>query len=142
MKTILESNEDRDAFSKIVLATDCSKRKYVAELKMYRKPRTLPQNRLFHVLMNCLVRDTEVGRGFTPEELKEYFISKYAPWYTKEINGKEIVFNKRTSQLDTKEMTVLIEGVYRDGIEIFEATYLPRPGDHLFEQFYSKYCDE
>jgi hypothetical protein len=142
MKTILKSNEDRDAFSNIVLATDCSKRKYVAEFKVYRKPRTLPQNRLFHVLMNCIVRDTEIGKGFTSEELKEYFIGRYSPWYTKEINGQEVVFKKRTSQLDSKEMTTLIDGVYRDGVEIFEAAYLPRPGDRMFEQFYSKYCNE
>lgn len=142
MKIIINSNEERDAFAKTVSEVDCTKRRYFAEFKVYRKPRTLPQNRLFHALLNCIVRDTEIGRGFTPEELKEYFIKKYSPSYVKEIAGQEIFFQKRTSRLDTKEMTVLIEGVYRDGVEIFEASYLPHPGDHLWEQFYARYGDE
>lgn len=142
MKIILTSNEERDSFVKAVSEVDCTKRKYLAELKVYRKPRTLPQNRLFHALLNCIVMDTEIGRGFTQEELKEYFINRYAPWYVKEINGQEVMFRKRSSKMDSKEMTILIEGVYRDGVEVFEASYLPHPGDHLWEQFYSKYCDE
>lgn len=141
MKTILNSNEERDAFAKAVSQIDCSKRKYVAELKVYRKPRTLPQNRLFHALLNCIVRETEIGGGFTLEELKEFFINRYAPWYVKDIGGQEIIFRKRSSKMDTKEMTVLIDGVYRDGVEIFEASYLPRPGDYLFDQFYSRYSE-
>ena len=139
MKTIINSNEERDAFLKSFSEIDCTKRKFIAEFKVYRKPRTLPQNRLFHALLNCIIIDTEIGQGFTQEELKEYFLRRFAPTYIKEINGVEVMFRKRSSKMDSKEMTVLIEGVYRDGIEVFEAAYLPHPGDQLWEQFFARY---
>jgi len=105
---------------------------------MYRKPRTLPQNRLFHALLNCLLKETETGRGHTFNELKEIFLKKYSPFHIAELGGDEFLIMKRSHELNSKEMTILIDGIYRDGAEIFGAT-LPRPDDHLFEQFYSKY---
>jgi hypothetical protein len=138
MKTILKSNQERDAFIKAISMIDCDARYYVAEFKIYRKPRTLPQNRLFHAILNCLIKETEAG-AYTFDELKEIFLIKYSPYHVKVLEGKEFVIKKRSHELNSKEMTVLIDGVYRDGVEIFGATYLPRPGEYLFDEFYAKY---
>jgi hypothetical protein len=132
------NEQDRSVFIQRINQVELKGRSFVAEFKMFRKPRTLKQNNLFHMLLTCITKESEVGRQYTVEELKEYFLGQYAPWYVKEMFGKEKIFYKRSHNLNTKEMTVVIDGVYKEAVVNFDV-YLPMPNEPKFDDFYAHY---
>ena len=109
------------------------------ELKEYKEKRSKDANAYFHVLVNQLarhfnIRDDEMkiemnlsygtvarfedGRikgCKVPEGTNMREIYEYSKWYKQDEEGNDCyIFYKRTHELDTKEMSQLINGVVQE----------------------------
>lgn len=124
-----------------------------AEIKQYRKPRSLDANAYFHVLVNKIA----VVLGSSDEEVKRDLVVKYGAIetdedgnpmgamlpvnadigkyypYTRcyksmEFSGKEYrcyLFYKRTRDMDSKEMSHLIDGTISEAKQLDIETMTP-----------------
>ncbi len=92
------------------------------EIKESRGPRTNDQNRYFHGVV-CKVYAVEFG--YTVEEAKQIFKQVFRDQFVYEKNGYEFV--KGTSDMDTKEMTTLID--YIRAWSSRQGCYIPSPDD-------------
>lgn len=108
--------------------------KYILAIKGYREQRTINQNSLFWLWMQCLSRET----GSEPMEFYRYFESKYLS-RPSSIDGELIVID-RIKYLDTRQMTELMEKVKAEVATEYGIT-LPLPEDLYFEQFVNAYKD-
>ena len=76
--------------------------------------RTLPQNRyLYGVVFKSLSDST----GYTKEAIHEFCIDEFAPLHFVEAFGKIMEKKKRTSEMDTKEMTEFIDSIRLFSVE-------------------------
>ena len=92
------------------------------ELKEKRGARTLQQNKYFHLI--CGWYGLELG--YTLEEIKELIKREIAAGvFAYEKSGK--TFHRGTSELDTKEMTIVIDIVRNHASE--NGVYLPAPNE-------------
>ena len=78
------------------------------ELKEKRPKRTNPQNRYFHLILGLLARET----GYTLTEMKTVLKRVICPEefaYKKELNGSTYLFERSTAELDSKQMTGVVD---------------------------------
>lgn len=135
MRMLITTEADRQEFIRMVQALDL-KHKFFAEVKIWRKKRSLPQNKLYWAWLRCIAKDGETG--YTEEELHEYFKKRFLNWREKEIFGDSISIVKSSTELNTKEFTD-----YLDKIHVLMAGIgirLPLPGDYDLDDFYAKYA--
>ena len=124
-----------------------------AEIKQYRKPRSLDANAYFHVLVNKIA----IAQGLSDEEVKRELVVKYGTierdedgdiigamlpisadidkfhpytrcYKTVEQNGKTYrcyLFYKHTSDMDSKEMSHLIDGTVYEAKQLGIETMTP-----------------
>ena len=124
-----------------------------AEIKVYRKPRSLDANAYFHLLVNKIA----AALGSSDEEVKQQLVVKYGAletdedgnaygamlpatadidrfypytrcYKTEERNGKTYrcyLFYKRTRDMDTKEMSHLIDGTISEAKALDIETMTP-----------------
>ena len=98
------------------------------ELKEVKKQRTFNQNSYLHVCLSIFCEHT----GYTINESKEIFAGLLPELLT---YGKgDYTFRKSTADLDTKEMTVLIDYV-RSFCMNELGVYCPDSKEYLIEQF-------
>jgi hypothetical protein len=78
------------------------------ELKFKSKARSMDQNNLYWALITILAQEIYGQHGWE-EEVHEAMLSLYAPRIKSKVHGTEIP--KRSKDMDSREMTQLIEGV-------------------------------
>ncbi len=116
MRYKLDNKQERENFLNRV--TELISGGKEVDLKLVRKKRTVKQNAYFHKILTLFA----IEFGLTVEEAKEYI--KRRPdfmTYTK----KGISFVKSTSDLNSKEMTDLIDSLRTHSSEL--GCYLPTP---------------
>lgn len=95
----------------------------IVVLKEKRYKRTIRQNKYLHLILTWYALEL----GYTLEEMKQEFKTRICPdlfRYTK----KDKVFYKGTSDLDTLQMTILIDKI-RDHASNVNGIYLPAPNE-------------
>jgi hypothetical protein len=105
------------------------KKAWTVTLKPYRKARTVSQNSLYWLWLECLSQET----GNDRLDLHDYFRRRYLPWSEKTVLGETIMLTTSTTKLDTKQFTDYLEAIRRDAVNL--GCYLPSPGDPAWEQF-------
>lgn len=135
MKILITSERDRQIFIKNLQSLDLVKRRFIAEVKVYRKIRSISQNRLYWMVLRCIRDET----GNDEETLHLYFKNKYLSWQTKEVFGEAVLIPASTTGLDTKQFTEYIDSICRDMAE--QGLFLPMPGEQGWDQFNTKYGD-
>jgi len=98
------------------------------ELKKIEKTRTLNQNNYLHCLLGLYSNNT----GYTPDELKMIFSEELPEMLMYEKGGH--MFRRSTADLDTKEMTILIDFIRQHSLENM-GIYLPDATEYLVEKF-------
>jgi hypothetical protein len=125
MKTLICKPEDSRVRDFLAFAK--AKDKFI-ELNIHRERRTNDQNRYLHVVFTIFGDEFGYSLDESKQLLKEMFLS-----YEKVgKSGKTSKFFRKTSSLDTLEMTVFIEAVRKVASE--NGCFIPSP-----EDYYSNY---
>lgn len=108
---------------------------WIMDVKRYRKRRTLSQNKLYWLWINCIAAET----GNRPDDIHDYLKEKFLPKRTIDIfgNAKDIPIS--TTQLNTKQFTNYLNAI--DADVSTEGIMLLYPDDLHWESFYEKYKD-
>ena len=108
---------------------------WIIDIKRYRKRRTLSQNKLYWLWINCIASET----GNRPENIHDYLKNKFLPKRKINIFGeiKEIPFS--TTELNTKQFTNYLNSI--DADVSTEGIQLLYPDDLHWDNFYDKYKD-
>ena len=104
---------------------------WVVEVKQYRKRRTIPQNSLYWVFLNCIAKET----GNDSNTLHDYFREKFLGWKEYEAFGETKRRLISTTDLDTKQFNYYLESIHADMAT--EGIRLLFPEDKYFEEFYN-----
>lgn len=131
---IMRNDEDREQFIIAVQAVDLVK-PYLGNCKVYRKKRTLAQNKLYHLWKAAVALET----GYTPGWLHDFWRDRYLPKEMRIVFGATKEYLMSTTDLNTEQFTH-----YLDCISLFaaeRAIILPDPKQKEFEAFYEKYKD-
>ncbi len=110
-------------------------KKFTVEIKRKREKRSIDQNRLYWLWLNCIMDET----GEHKDNLHEYFKQHYLGISEHMVFDKyQVIIARSTTGLDTKEMTD-----YLNRIQQFAGTelgiILPNPEDKHFEEFKTHY---
>lgn len=107
---------------------------YTADVKLRREKRTIDQNSLLWLWVNCISDET----GNEKNALHEYFKAEFLGFTEIVVFGKIQKHINSTTGLDTKQFTH-----YLEKIKIFAASelgiVLPEPSDRYWQEFYDKY---
>jgi hypothetical protein len=113
-------------------------------INIYRKQRTLSQNRLFWLWMTCIAVETGNDRNW----LHDYYCQKFLPTKEEQIKtskGVKIIYTQQgTSDLNTLNFKILLDKIKLDAEEEFTMDkehpfVLPNPDDIHFKEFYEHY---
>jgi hypothetical protein len=136
MRRILSSEADRARFIATVNTLEFGKKRFIAEVKVYRKQRSMSQNKLYFMWLHCISNET----GNDVDTLHEFFKKKFLPWKSVAVFDDEVLKATSTTVLDTKEFSE-----YIDKIKEFSAGWaieLPNPGDQGYEQLVIQYGNQ
>jgi len=124
---IIKTESDRQAAINRLISLNIEK-PWQLEIKLYKKNRSLAANRLYWLWITCIGDSI----GYERDELHAIMADKFLPDEIVEYGGKQIIKDKSTSRLNTKEFTV-----YLENIDKFAAAelgiVLPSPSDLYFE---------
>jgi len=132
MKAIIRNDADRDKFIAFIKQVKLEK-PYVASFVVHRKKRSLNQNRLLYLWLNCIKTET----GNSVDALYQYFCEKYLPWNAELVFGNEVLPKGGSSKLNTKEFTDFLDNINKEMSG--QGIYLPYPGDIGYDEFYLQY---
>jgi len=135
---LLKIRTERDKQTAVDYINKLPDKPYDVSIKLHKQTRTCPQNRLYWMWINAISKDT----GNEPDDLHDYFGSKYLPKIAVKMFGGDILDkNISTTQLNTAEFTA-----YLEKIQIFASAelgiILPNPDDKYFEQMADYYSDK
>lgn len=137
MKFKIYTEEDREAVKAYIDKLPSGKA-YTAEITKKQSKRSIDQNRLYWLWLNCIAKDGEMG--YTADELHLVFVQKFLGARHREMYGEQVLDTPSTRKLSAEQFTD-----YLNRIEVFANTeldiQLPRPEDRYFEQFYDTYKD-
>lgn len=110
---------------------------YNVTIVRHRERRTVDQNRLLWLWVNCISDET----GQDKDDLHEYFKQKFLGFDTKTLWGVQVFKSVSTASLDTLQFTQ-----YLERIRAFAAAELgielPDPQDQYWDQFEQQYKDK
>lgn len=110
---------------------------YNVTIVRHRERRTMDQNRLLWLWVNCISDET----GQDKDDLHEYFKQKFLGVDTKTLWGVQVCKPVSTASLDTLQFTQ-----YLERIRAFAAAELgielPDPQDQYWDQFEQQYKDK
>jgi len=113
------------------------KKIYTVEITERRIKRTISQNGLYWLWLQCISHET----GNDKDDLHEFFKQKYLADETTLVLGKYVVTRKSTTNLNTVQFKYLL-----DSVQIFASTELaitlPDPEDKRWEDFFDYYKDK
>jgi hypothetical protein len=136
MRMILSDEADRAKYISMVNALELGKRRFLAEVKVYRKKRSIKSNNLYWMWLTCIKDET----GNDVETLHAYFKRKYLPWKSVPVFDDEIIQATSTTALNTKEFFEYMEKIKQEMLA--QSIFLPEPGDQGYEPFYMKYGEQ
>jgi len=134
MKTILRVESDRYDFIKKVMALKLNK-PFSAEVKLYRKPRSLSQLKLYWVWLGAVEKETENDKNY----MHEYFKKKYLPKLKVDIFGEITLVLPSTKRLTTDVMKIYMDKVFLECAE--NGIELKTPDDYHFDKFVEHYSE-
>lgn len=132
MKFKIKDEITRQAVVKYLQAFDI-KRPLEVEIRAVPKIRSVPQNRLYWLYVNCIAEFT----GDTPKRMHQALGDEYLPKVEVELGNKTKQVTMSTTELTTIQMSAYIERLIIHGAEL--GLVMPDPADLLFEQFYDQY---
>ena len=106
---------------------------YLLSIKKEVKKRTIDQNALFWLWMECISQETGTDKNDIHDYYCMLFLRRTAP-----INGDERVIISGTSKLNTAQFTDFLNKVQADAASEF-GIKLPLPEDLYFEEFKNEY---
>lgn len=133
----IRTTEDIKAVCEYLNKLDVSQREYTVKVAKKAEKRTLSQNRLYYLWLNCISAET----GNEVEDLHEYFKMKFLGLYSRIIYGENITRPLTTTTLNTEEFTAYLDKVQR-WASVEQGIILPNPEDMYWEQFVEKYSKE
>jgi hypothetical protein len=98
------------------------------EIRKVQKQRTIRQNAYLHCCLAMFSNET----GYTIDESKELFSHQLPDILRYTKNG--VNFRKSTAELDTKEMTVLIDKIREMALDQL-GLYIPSSNEYLINKF-------
>lgn len=107
---------------------------FTVEVRMDRKSRTLPQNKLYHLWLRCIASET----GDDVEFLHSYFASRYLGTESMQVFGETHTRPVSTASLTTEQFTEYLERI--DSFVTVNLGFpLPHPDDNYFNEFVERY---
>ena len=107
---------------------------YDVTIVRHKERRTVDQNRLLWLWINCISDET----GQDKNDLHEYFKQKYLGFDTRTMFGVQVYKSVSTSSLDTKQFTQYLEHI-RSFASTELGIELPNPEDQYWDQFEEYY---
>ena len=130
----IRTETDKKAVCEYLGKLDISQREYAVKVAKKADKRTLSQNRLYYLWLNCISAET----GNDVEDLHEYFKLKFIGVRSRIIYGENVVRTYSTTDLNTEEFTAYLDKVQR-WANVEQGIILPNPDDMYWEQFYNEY---
>jgi hypothetical protein len=134
MSSLIKSPADLANFLRHCQELFNTSKVWVAEFKLYRRPKTVPQLRLLFLWYKCISDET----GSEVETIDKYFKSKYLGSEIKIFRGKEIEVPISKADLNTQQMYLYLESIRLEAMEDMNIS-LQNPGDLGWNEFYAKY---
>lgn len=134
MEFRIRKDEDIHPIIGYLCKLDISQGEYVVKVAKKAEKRTLSQNRLYRLWLNCISKDT----GNDIEDLHEYFKMKFIGVYSRIIFGKEVTRGYTTTELTTEQFKEYLDNVQR-WASVEQGIILPTPEDLQWEEFLNKY---
>ena len=134
MNFIIRSERDRQAVVDYISKLDVTKREYEAKIVKRTEKRTLAQNRLYHLWLNCISAET----GNEVDILAEYFKQKFLGVRERVIHGDHVRVALSTTELNTEEFKRYLDRI-QEWANVEQGIILPNPEDLYFAQFVEKY---
>lgn len=133
MKFTLRNESDRLALVDHIGKLDLSK-EYEASIVKKTDKRTLSQNRLYFLWLNCISAET----GNEVDDLHEYLKRKFIGRNFRIIYGEGIETSLSTTELNTEQFKAYLDRV-QEWANVEQGIILPNPEDLYFAQFAEKY---
>lgn len=106
---------------------------YVMTIKRMSKKRSIPQNDLMWMWMECISRETGTGK----DDVYMYYCKKFLCKVITIGEKQEKIYNT-SSKLNTEQMTEFLNKIQADAAQEL-GIRLPQPEDRFFEVFYQQY---
>lgn len=133
MKFAIRNESDRLALVDHIGKLDLSK-EYEASIVKKTDKRTLSQNRLYFLWLNCISAET----GNEVDDLHEYLKRKFIGRNYRIIYGEGIETSLSTTELNTEQFKAYLDRV-QEWANVEQGIILPNPEDLHFAQFAEKY---
>lgn len=128
------SDADKQAVTDYINKLDVSQRQYKVVISRKEEKRTIPQNRLYRLWLNCISSES----GNDVEDLHEYFKMQFLGVHSRIIYGEEVIRTVSTTELNIDQFTAYLDKVQQwASVEL--GIILPNPEDLIFEQFAERY---
>ena len=135
MRALIESEIHRkQALDAIAALRIGGKRRYVFELKLWRRPRSLDQNRLYWMWLRAVQADT----GNEPNALNEYYKHEFLMDRSVTVEGVVVKVPRSTKDLNTEEFSQFLQRVH-DHTEDFFNVMLPWPDSIGWDSLCARY---
>lgn len=134
MNFTIRTERDRQAVVDYISKLDITKREYEAKIVKRTEKRTLAQNRLYHLWLNCISSET----GNEVDILAEYFKQKFLGVRERVIHGDHVRVALSTTELNTEEFKRYLDRI-QEWANVEQGIILPNPEDLYFAQFVEKY---
>ena len=106
---------------------------YVMTIKRMSKKRSIQQNDLLWMWMECISRETGTGK----DDVYMYYCKKFLCKVITIGEKQEKIYNT-SSKLNTEQMTDFLNKIQADAAQEL-GIRLPQPEDRFFEAFYQQY---
>lgn len=133
MKFTIRNESDKAAAIEYIGGLDLSK-VYEASVVKKTEKRTLSQNRLYFLWLNCISAET----GNEVDDLHEYLKRKFLGRNFRIIYGEGIETSLSTTELNTEQFKAYLDRV-QEWANVEQGIELPNPEDLHFAQFAEKY---
>lgn len=134
MEFRIRKDEDICPIIEYLCDLDVSQGEYTVKVAKRAEKRTLSQNRLYRLWLNCISAET----GNDVEDLHEYFKMEFLGVYSRIIYGKEVARGYTTTDLTTEQFKVYLDNIQR-WASVEQGIILPDPESLQWEQFLNRY---
>jgi hypothetical protein len=134
MEFRIRKDEDLSPIIEYLCNLDVSQSEYTVKVTKRAEKRTLSQNRLYRLWLNCISAET----GNDVEDLHEYFKMEFLGVYSRIIYGKEVARGYTTTDLTTEQFKAYLDNIQR-WASVEQGIILPDPESLQWEQFLNKY---
>ena len=133
----IRTETDKKAVCEYIGKLDISRRQYTVKVAKKAEIRTLSQNRLYYLWLNCISAET----GNEVELLHEYCKQKFLGVQYRIIYGEEVARPITTTDLNTEQFKAYLDKI-QQWASSEQGIILPDPEDMYFAQFVEKYSNE